>query len=88
MPAPNSNTLYMVDFPKGKKITLSGSSSCVAGGFCAYHGTFKRNGQNVYYGVLPDMSSGSGCDVGCGNGAPFSNQTSVASPCIDGSPPE
>jgi hypothetical protein len=79
LPAPDNNTLYMIDFPKGKTISQGGSKSCQAGGFCAYHGTFKRNSQNVYYGVLPDMSSGSGCDTGCGSGSAFANQTSVAS---------
>jgi hypothetical protein len=79
LPAPNNNTLYMVDFPKGKKISQGGALSCQAGGFCAYHGTFKRGSQDVFYGVLPDMSAGSGCDVGCGSGTAFANQTSVAS---------
>jgi hypothetical protein len=79
LPAPDNNTLYMIDFPKGKTISQGTSKSCVGGGFCAYHGTFKRNTQDVFYGVLPDMSAGSGCDVGCGSGAPFANQTSVAS---------
>lgn len=78
LPAPDGNTLYMVHFPKGKHISQGGSMSCQAGGFCAYHGTFKRNGQYVYYGVMPDMSAGSGCDTGCGNGTAFGNQTSVA----------
>ena len=79
LPAPDANTLYMVDFPKGKTITQGGTRSCVAGGFCAYHGTFKRNSSEVFYGVLPDMSAGSGCDRGCGNGSAFANQSSVAS---------
>lgn len=79
LPAPSNNTIYMVNFPKGKTISQGSSKSCVGGGFCAYHGTFKRNSQNVYYGVLPDMSTGSGCDTGCGSGTPFSNATSVAS---------
>ena len=79
LPVPDANTIYMVNFPKGKRISQGGSSSCVSGGFCAYHGTFKRNGTNVYYGVLPDMSAGSGCDQGCGSSTPFNNQTSVAS---------
>jgi serine protease len=85
LPAPttdaagNVNTYYAVFFPHGKTITQGGSSSCVSGGFCAYHGTFTRNGQHVYYGVHPDMQSGSGCDLGCGNGAVFANQSSVAS---------
>jgi hypothetical protein len=80
LPAPDANTFYAVFFPKGKSISSGGSNSCVAGGFCAYHGTFSRNGQYVYYGVLPDMSAGSGCDLGCGaNASPFNNQTSVLS---------
>ena len=79
LPLPDNNSVYMMFFPKGKKISQGGSQSCVSGGFCAYHGTFRRNGQYVFYGVLPDMSSGSGCDSGCGSGTPFNNQTSVAS---------
>jgi hypothetical protein len=80
LPAPDANTIYMINFPKGKAINQGGSNSCVSGGFCAYHGTFTRNSQDVFYGVLPDMSSGSGCDTGCGNDpTPFNNQTSVAS---------
>ncbi len=79
LPAPDANTIYMVSFPHGKRISQGGSSSCVSGGFCAYHGTFKRNGVEIYYGVLPDMSAGSGCDTGCGSSTQFNNQTSVAS---------
>ncbi len=86
LPAPttdaagNVNTIYMIQFPHGKTITMGGSSSCQAGGFCAYHGTLALNGQHLYYGVLPDMQSGSGCDTGCGSDpSPFNNQTSVAS---------
>ena len=79
LPAPDANTVYMVNFPKGKTISQGGAKSCVAGGFCAYHGTFKRNSVEVFYGVLPDMSAGSGCDTGCGRGTAFQNQTSVAS---------
>ncbi len=78
LPAPNDNTIYMIDFPKGKNITdPSGSGSCVSGGFCAYHGTFQIGAQNVYYGVLPDMTGG--CATGCGGSTTFNNQTSVAS---------
>lgn len=80
LPAPDNNTIYMVDFPAGKTETdPSGAKSCVSGGFCAYHGTFKIGTQNVYYGVLPDMSSSSGCATGCGSSTTFNNQTSVAS---------
>jgi subtilisin-like proprotein convertase family protein len=86
LPAPthdagnNNNTYYAVFFPHGKTIS-NGGSSCVSGGFCAYHGTISNAGGHgeVYYGVHPDMQAGSGCDVGCGNGTPFANQQSVAS---------
>jgi hypothetical protein len=80
LPTPTNNIIYMVNFPKGKHISQGGTRSCQGGGFCAYHGTFKKGSQNVYYGVLPDMSAGSGCDTGCGSSAnPFNNQTAVAS---------
>jgi uncharacterized membrane protein len=78
--AGNVNTLYMIYFPPGKVITLSGSTSCVAGGFCAYHGTTSNTFQskNLLYGVQPDMQSG-GCSVGCGTSSVFGNYTSVGS---------
>jgi hypothetical protein len=77
LPAPNNNNLYMVHFPAGMQITDSGGSkSCVV--FCAYHGTYVRNGQNVYYGIIPDMGSG-GCQSGCGTSTVVNNTTSVAS---------
>lgn len=80
LPAPDSNTLYMVHFPKGKSITFGTARSCVSGGFCAYHGTFFSGTSEIYYGVLPDMSAGSGCDLGCGSSSsPLTNQCSVAS---------
>jgi hypothetical protein len=87
LPAPvfdaagNVNTLYMIYFPPGKTITQGGSSSCVAGGFCAYHGTTSStfNSKNLLYGVLPDMQAGSGCSTGCGTSTTFGNYTSVTS---------
>jgi hypothetical protein len=82
LPAPSANSLYFVYFPKGKKITQGTSSSCVSGGFCAYHGTIKSSttpGGYIYYAVMPDNSSGSGCDVGCGSSTPFNNWCSVSS---------
>jgi hypothetical protein len=87
LPAPvldaggNPNTLYMIYFPPGKTITQGGSSSCVGGGFCAYHGTTSSllGGHNVLYGVLPDMQAGSGCATGCGTSSVFGNYTSVTS---------
>ena len=87
LPAPthdaagNGTTYYAIFFPPGKTITQGGSSSCVAGGFCAYHGTVAASGSlgEYYYGVHPDMQSGSGCATGCGNSTVFGNYTSVAS---------
>ena len=87
LPAPqldaagNPNTLYMIYFPPGKTITQGGSSSCVGGGFCAYHGTTSTllSGHNVLYGVMPDMQPGSGCATGCGTSTTFGNYTSVTS---------
>ena len=75
--AGNSNTVYVVYFPVGKTITVGGGTSCAT--FCAYHGAFNLDGKNVYYAVMPDMSAGSGCDLGCGSGSPFENATSIAS---------
>ena len=79
--AGNPNTLYMIYFPPGKTITQGGSSSCVGGGFCAYHGTTSNtlNSKHVLYGVLPDMQAGSGCATGCGSSTTFGNYTSVTS---------
>jgi serine protease len=81
LPQPTDNAYYAVNFPTGTTITSSdGSQSCVGGGFCAYHGTFKKGTQNVYYAVLPSLAPGSGCNTGCGSAANFlDNTTSVAS---------
>ena len=86
LPAPthdaagNNNTYYAVFFPHGKVITLQGSASCVQ--FCAYHGTIANAGGKgeIYYGVHPDLQTGSGCEGVCGL-APttFGNVTQVAS---------
>jgi hypothetical protein len=87
LPAPlldaagNVNTLYMIFFPPGKTITQGGSSSCVGGGFCAYHGTTSNtlNAKHLLYGVHPDMQTG-GCSTGgCGTSTVFGNYTSVTS---------
>src|SRR5207248_618335 len=37
LPPPDANTIYMINFPAGITITMSGSSSCQQ--FCAYHST-------------------------------------------------
>ena len=64
LPAPtfdwqgNPNTVYMVDFPSGYKITASGSQSCVQ--FCALLDTLRIGGKSVGLGIIPDITSG-GC---------------------------
>ncbi len=75
LPVPDANTSYAVFFPLGKSICDAGSCSLVAGGFCAYHGTFLRNGIDVTYQVMPDVSGISGC----GNSTDLGNTTSVLS---------
>ena len=68
IPLPNANNYYPVHFPAGMSITApDGSRSCVV--FCAYHGTYVRNGVNVNYGVIPDQ--GGGCAGGCMSRAPL-----------------
>ena len=86
LPAPvydaagNADTLYMIYFPPGKTLVLNSSTSCAAGGFCAYHGTTSAtlNSKHLLYGVHPDMQSG-GCSTGCGASTTFGNYTSVSS---------
>ena len=88
LPAPvfdvqgNNNTVYMIFFPPGKTITLGTISSCVSGGFCAYHnstsGTFASH--RLYYGVHPDVQPPSLCSTGCGpTSDPFQINTVVTS---------
>jgi hypothetical protein len=64
-----------VFFPLGKQICQSGSCSLVAGGFCAYHGTFVHNGVTATYQVMPDLTG----TTGCGNSTDLGNTTSVLS---------
>lgn len=76
--APDDNTVYMVHFAAGTtNVTNDGLLSC--SDFCAYHGTFRIGRQDVYYSVLPDLTS-RGCATGCGTSSSvFDNQTAVAS---------
>jgi hypothetical protein len=76
LPKPNSNTYYPIHYPSGVSITSGFDRSCVQ--FCAYHGTYVYDGQDVYYGVLPDLSQ-SGCNGGCGGSTVLNNTTAVAS---------
>lgn len=65
IPQPDNNSIFMVYFPAGYSLSQSnGDGSCTK--FCAYHGAFLHNGQDVFYGVFPDLASG-GCQNGCGS---------------------
>lgn len=84
LPAPQSvagivNTYYAIYFPPNVSIQLDPkTSSCVNGGFCAYHSD--TNTGTIPYGVMPDFSSG-GCSQqgACGTGTTFQITTTVSS---------
>ena len=78
LPPSDENALYMTYFPPHTFIAGAGSGSCISGGFCGYHSTWKDSTREFYYGVLPDHGPGSGCDTGCGSNAPFDNLTSTS----------
>lgn len=78
LPPSDENALYMTYFPPHTFIAGAGSGSCISGGFCGYHSTWKDSTREFYYGVLPDHGPGSGCDAGCGSHAPFDNLTSTS----------
>ena len=92
LPAPqldnegNPVTYYAVYFPHGVTVTASGASSCVVGGFCAYHGAVAAVGSKneYFYGVHPDFQAGSGCDTGCGTGTTFESICQVSSKSLVG----
>lgn len=78
LPLADSNSLYMIYFPAGVTISIEGMKSCEA--FCAYHEGFNSQVHgNVYYGVMPDLTSG-GCQFGCGSSSSvFDSATAVSS---------
>jgi hypothetical protein len=76
------NTVYMIYFPPGVTTTDDGTTSCVTGGYCAYHGVTDStyNSLNLPYAIFPDMQPGSGCYSGCGaSPTVYGNYTSVSS---------
>ena len=81
LPAPQTdvhgiiNTYYAIYFPPNVTISAGGLSSCVRGGFCAYH---SNTGSLVPYGVMPDVSTGL-CSLGCGGGTTLQIATDVSS---------
>ena len=83
LPQPDNNSIYMVYFPAGYTIAGGGSTGNSCSAFCAYHsafdfgGTLDIGGQDVFYGVFPDLGSG-GCNGGCGGNTTFENLCSVS----------
>ena len=67
VPAPDDDTIYMIYFPSGIDPNDGSGPSCIANGdYCAYHSLYQATGgQNVRYGVMPDMDAGT-CSMGCG----------------------
>ena len=82
LPKNDANTIYMFHFPAGMKITLPDGNGGTAGSctqFCAYHNTIAASPVNMFYGVIPNVTT-DGCELGCGPiGGGFKNTTSVAS---------
>ena len=78
LPAATADTYFAIYFPPGFSIDAGGGQlSCQY--FCAYHSTMASSPHNLYYAVVPDFGSGSGCDLGCGAGSLFDNVTTVSS---------
>ena len=80
LPAQTADTLYMVHFAAGMSISLpdgSGGTAASCKQFCAFHSTIAAP-TNIYYGVIPNVTS-DGCELGCGAvGGGFNNTTAVA----------
>jgi hypothetical protein len=85
MQQPSSDTVYMLYFPKNVGLHSPSASrpsgqatSCVD--FCGSHGSVGIGKAVAFYGVIPDMTEGSGCDTRCGGGSSgFNTATSVSS---------
>jgi hypothetical protein len=79
LPPPDDDTIYMLYFPSGIDPDDGTGGSCISNGnYCAYHSSYvATGGQNVRYGVMPDMEAGA-CKMGCGP-AGFPSFTDVSS---------
>lgn len=81
IPAQTADSLYMIHFPKGLKITMHDgatvATSCQQ--FCAFHNGFQpKTGSAIYYGVIPDLDS-LACSFGCGSGGALARITIASS---------
>jgi hypothetical protein len=77
LPAADADTLYVLFFPEGQKITADGADSFA--NFCAYHGT--TAGKHLRYAVLPyrasDTDPTAGITGSCGKSPGLSNFTAA-----------
>jgi len=82
LPAPDADTYYPIAFPAGTSISMpdgNGGTATSCQQFCAYHGTIQHSPTNIFYGVLPNVTT-DGCQLGCGaNPNGIDNVTEVAS---------
>lgn len=82
LPQPTADSLFMLHFPSGVKITIPDgnggiATSCQA--FCAFHGGFTtKKGLNLFYSVIPDLGAPA-CMMGCGPGTTMDRTTVSAS---------
>ncbi|HVI09217.1 MAG TPA: Ig-like domain-containing protein [Candidatus Binatia bacterium] len=84
LPAPvldaggNVNTIYAVYFPPEVTINYNGILSCQQ--FCAYHSSVKEPSGQLFYDIVPDMSTFSACAGFCGTeSTPFQMETAISS---------
>lgn len=76
IPPPDGDTLYMTFFPPAITVVDGTSTQCID--YCAYHNAFSRgDGSEVFYAVIPDMSST--CQSQCGPGDVLGNNANSAS---------
>src|SRR5205807_539033 len=77
LPANNGHNIYMVYFPLdigANKVSITHGTEASCTQFCAYHNTYTRNGNNVYYGVMPDLDDTGPCGApGCGGDTALNN---------------
>jgi hypothetical protein len=77
IPAQTADSLYMIHFPKGLKITTHDGATVMTScqQFCAFHNGFQpKTGSAIYYGVMPDLDS-LACSFGCGSGSSLARVT-------------
>jgi MYXO-CTERM domain-containing protein len=79
LPAPDSNTLYMLHLPASVTVTDPTNGNGVScRDYCSYHDSSTIGTQTYVFAVLPDYGA-NGCETGCGQGTPFQNTCSGAS---------